>query len=273
MKFIYLFLLIFLYFIKRNTIKDAVIAGLIMWKCDVLPYIFPALLIVSIIFKYNLLNNITIILSNIFHINRTRLYMFLISIISGCPSNIKILKEYKKYKYINDDHITSLIASNITFNPLFIIAFTNIKVFIIFTISNLICNFVDKRDIPVFDLSMKNNDSISKIISDSFNVCISILGPIIFASILISLMSSNSFYFKTIFSGVIEITNGLVKNKMYLRNELLSYFFLSFGGLSLFMQIKSILMDAHINYIEIYKFRFIQFLISCTLSLITTCLI
>ena len=157
-------------------------------------------------------------------------------------------------------------------NPLFsysiLINYFDYKITIFIILINLSINYL----LLFFNLDNNiakqiYNHSLTDIIKISTNTIINILGVIIFFNIIITILSifiNNKLLF------FIEISNGfniisLIKNDC-LKNFLL-IFLNSFGGLAMFMQIKSIYKDA--NYFLIIN----KFIISLIISLITYILI
>ena len=93
----------------------------------------------------------------------------------------------------------------------------------------------------------------------------SILGTIITMLVLVTLVKTNNLFINNLFNGFLEITSGLINlsvlNIPYKFKLILTIVYLSFGGLSIHMQIKSILKDA-INYRLFYQTRILAIIIS-----------
>ena len=96
-----------------------------------------------------------------------------------------------------------------------------------------------------------------------------ILGTLIFYNLIINLIPINIPTIKNILNGILEITTSLanLKNINIAINikKILTLIYLSFGGLSIHTQIKSILPDT--NYNIFIKSRLICIIISLILSL------
>ena len=92
---------------------------------------------------------------------------------------------------------------------------------------------------------------------------ITILGIISFYMLIASYLKNN-----ILLCGILEITTGLnlIIHSFTNYKLLLSIIIINFGGLSIYSQIKSILEDTNINFINYFKGRLLQILIS---SLIT----
>ena len=95
------------------------------------------------------------------------------------------------------------------------------------------------------------NINISNIIKDTIDTLLMILGTLIFYNIIINLIPISNPIIKNIFNGTVEITTSLSSLK-YIDISinikiLLSIIYLSFNGLSIHTQIKSILPDTNYN--------------------------
>ena len=97
-----------------------------------------------------------------------------------------------------------------------------------------------------------------------------ILGTLIFFNIIINLIPIKNLLLKNIINGFLEITTALSSMKnINIKNNIkviLSIIYLSFGGLSIHTQIKSILPDT--NYKLFLKNRILAIFISIILYLI-----
>ena len=106
-------------------------------------------------------------------------------------------------------------------------------------------------------------DSISK----SINILINILGTIVVYSVIINLIPFSNLYLKLFSNILFELSNALNFNSMFFNNSLIvSGIIFSFGGLSIFTQIKSILKDTFIDFNLLIKSRLI-----CTCICVIIC--
>ena len=118
-------------------------------------------------------------------------------------------------------------------------------------------------------------NTIIKSINKSINTLLIILGTIVFymllSFIITNIIPCNNLI-KTLISGFLEITNGLntLKNLNILTKlkEVIALFIISFGGLSIYTQIKAISEDTNINSKAFLKGRIMQVIISCFLIMI-----
>ena len=97
-----------------------------------------------------------------------------------------------------------------------------------------------------------------------------ILGTLIVFNIIVNILPINNLLLKNIFNGLLEITTALNGIKYLSINTnfkiLLSIIYLSFGGISIHTQIKSILPDT--NYKLFLKNKLLSILISIILLLL-----
>jgi len=183
---------------------------------------------------------------------------------------------YLYFTYFSNPLFLTLILSN-----MFSLS-TVIKIILIHYSSNIIIGFLIRKNAPkIREINLNNNNTFNignvliKSIGKSINTLLMILGTIVFymlLSYLIIEIIPLSGTLKVLISGFLEITNGL----NYLTNtilssklkEILAVAIISFGGISIHTQIKSILEDTSISYSSFFKGRVMQTIISIILILI-----
>ncbi|MDE5538938.1 MAG: hypothetical protein K2J20_00425, partial [Bacilli bacterium] len=154
-----------------------------------------------------------------------------------------------------------------------------LKIIIIHYFSNIIIGFLVRSHAP--NITSSNLDTTSKVnissvliksINRSMSTLLMILGTIVFymlLSYIITNLLSTTPFIKLIISSVLEITNGLnflAKTSYLLKiKEIIALATISFGGLSIHTQIKSILEDTNISYKPFLKGRLLQVLIGTIL--------
>ena len=246
LQFFFITLIILLLFKYNIEIKNNIENILYYFAFNIIPSMFPIILLTNYI-RYNIsLNN--------------KIVKYLSLLLSFAPSNSIIATS--KHELLFSSVINPLFSYSILIN------YFDYKITIFIIIINLSINYL----LLFFNLDnniakQNYNYSLTDIIKISTNTIINILGVIIFFNIVITILSifiNNKLLF------FIEISNGfniisLIKNN-YLKNFLL-IFLNSFGGLAIFMQIKSIYKDA--NYFLIIN----KFILSLIISLITYILI
>ena len=278
------------FLINRNLIFDTVGFSLNIWINSILPSLFPFFVISDILNSYNVIsyvpNFIKNTFKNLFNINDSCLFVFFISMLSGFPSNARNIKNLYNDKKITKDEAEHLLFYTHFANPMFIlgtlvIIFLNNKSLgLLILISHYLPNFIigfllRKYNNPKHNYNTNNNNCISfgivftKSIKSSIDSLLLILGTLT-SFLIISTIIINMFKLNTIngllIKSILEITSGLKELSMInFNNKLLvivSSCILSFGGLSVHMQVINELNDTNIS----YKNFFIGRIFQCTLS-------
>ncbi len=275
---IFFFILIF---IKKDIMYYTIYNTVILWFKNIVPNLLPMFIITSLIIESNLIINICNIFgklfNKIFKCSNYGIFIYFLSLFTGSPSNAKYINDLVNNNLISNTLSDKLLLFTSNYNILLIysllILYLNksisIKIIIIIIISNIIVGLIF-RNINYIDLKanyIKRKINISKIIKDTIDTLLMILGTLIFFNIIINLLPIKNMLLKNILNGFLEITTGL-KGLEYLNIStnikiLLSTVYLSFGGLSIHTQIKSILPDT--NYTLFLKSRLYAVIISIIL--------
>lgn len=250
----------------------------------------------------NLFKNI---MNKLFRIKGITAFIFFMSIISGNPANAKYTKELYDEGKINKYEATKILCFTCFSNPLFIlgtisISFLNNKeVGILILLSHYIGNLIigilirnyhpSKIENNKVNLKSAINEMHNKRISNkenfgiiitnsltsSINTLLLILGVITICLVITTIIDNNlnlSSTLQSILNGFIEMTQGL----KYISLEpiplkmkcVLTSMILSFGGLSVHMQIMSILSETDIKYLPFLCSRIIHSIISSLIMFI-----
>ena len=265
---IFFFILIF---IKKDIMYYTIYNTVILWFKNIVPNLLPMFIITSLIIESNLIINICNIFgklfNKIFKCSNYGIFIYFLSLFTGSPSNAKYINDLVNNKLISYTLSDKLLLFTSNYNILLIYSLLSlylnksisIKIITIIIISNIIVGLIF-RNINYIDLKtnyIKKKINISKIIKDTIDTLLMILGTLIFFNIIINLLPIKNMLLKNILNGFLEITTGL-KGLEYLNIStnikiLLSTVYLSFGGLSIHTQIKSILPDT--NYTLFLKSR------------------
>lgn len=260
---------------------------------NVIPTMFPFLIISSILTNYGFIELVSKlmhpIMKYIFHLNSNCAYVLLLSMLSGSPTNAKYIKQLLDNKKITIKDANKILLFSHFINPIFIIGtvgiiFLNNKkygylILISHILSNLIIGiFLRDKSIPLdkeINIIKYNSKTffiaLKDAIKDAVNTLVIVFGTI--TSMLVFLNIINSYFnFNHIFYGIIEITCGL----KYLSSSslkvfykiIISTFFLSFGGISIHTQVLSIIDNKKIRYIPYLEARIIQGLLSVSIVII-----
>ena len=270
-----------LIFIKKDIMYYTIYNTVILWFKNIVPNLLPMFIITSLIIESNLIINICNIFgklfNKIFKCSNYGIFIYFLSLFTGSPSNAKYINDLVNNNLISNTLSDKLLLFTSNYNTLLIYSLLtlylnksiSIKIISIIIISNIIVGLIF-RNINYIDLKtnyIKRKINISKIIKDTIDTLLMILGTLIFFNIIINLLPIKNMLLKNILNGFLEITTGL-KGLEYLDIStnikiLLSTVYLSFGGLSIHTQIKSILPDT--NYTLFLKSRLYAMIISLIL--------
>lgn len=270
-----------LIFIKKDIMYYTIYNTVILWFKNIVPNLLPMFIITSLIIESNLIINICNIFgklfNKIFKCSNYGIFIYFLSLFTGSPSNAKYINDLVNNNLISNTLSDKLLLFTSNYNILLIYSLLtlylsksiSIKIISIIIMSNLIVGLIF-RNMKYIDLKtnyIKRKINISKIIKDTIDTLLMILGTLIFFNIIINLLPIKNMLLKNILNGFLEITTGL-KGLEYLNIStnikiLLSTMYLSFGGLSIHTQIKSILPDT--NYALFLKSRLYAVVISIVL--------
>ena len=274
---IILTLLLIMYFINSEYIIKCFLEYNDLFYTKLYPVSFIFFILSSLLIEYKVLDYLPI--------NINGIYIFLLSLISGFPSGSKYTKELLDKKYISYEEASSLLLFSHFPNPLFIIGSISLildkticfKILISLILSNfIILIFTKKYKKKYTNIVYSNNfsKSLKTSIYNSFKTIILIYGTSIFfyliSSIITKYISINP-YLYILISGIFDLTKGVFSTTIINSTIIKSLFiliFISFGSISIHIQVKSILEDT-----LLYK-SFVKGRIICTiLSLIIYLLI
>jgi len=278
-------LTIILFFILILLNKDIMYITIykttLIWFKNIVPNLLPMFIISSLIVSSNLIINICNILGRpfqyIFNINKYGVYVYILSLISGSPSNAKYIKDLRDNNLINKDEQDKLLTFTMNYNPILIISLLSLylplkisyKILITIILANFITGIImrSKKDCFNNNTIHVKKTNISIIIKDTLDTLLMILGTLIFFNLIINLIPINIPILKNILNGILEITTSL-SSLQYINISLnikilLTLIYLSFGGLSIHTQIKSILPDT--NYKILLKSRIVCIFVSLIL--------
>lgn len=289
-------ILIFLILFNSYEIMESIRFSFSLCINNLFPSLIPFMILSNILIKYDFISDISDIFKNlitkIFKVNKNCSFAFIMSLLSGSPSNAIYIKDSLDNNLITlEDSKKCLNFCQFT-NPIFIIGtigytFLNSKklgliILISHYLSAFIIGYFNKKNKENNDLTIKKHENLNFIIvlknaiNNTINTLLLILGIIttciIVTTILNKIIPINT-NMKFIY-GLIEITQGLkylsTSNLSIEFKTILSSFMISFGGFCIHAQIFSILDNKKIRYAPYLLSRIIHaFLSSCiTLLLI-----
>ena len=276
-----------------------------VWKNNIFPSLFPFFVLSHILINYGFVELVgelfKPIMNKVFKLRGISAFVFIMSLVSGFPSNAKYVRELYLNGLINEYEGSKILTFTHFSNPLFIlgtisIMFLNNKeigLLILFChyIGNIIVGLlfrnyyvnVDNSSVSlkrsILEMHKKrisNNKSFGSIISEALvngiNTLLLIFGVVTFFLVVTTIIDniiSLPRYYQSILNGIFEMTQGL-KYVSLLDIPLkikgtLSVLFISFGGLSVHLQIISILSDTKIKYFPFLVARILHCCISSLL--------
>ncbi|MBO5475716.1 MAG: hypothetical protein J5982_04370 [Bacilli bacterium] len=276
MKILILFL-IGLFFYNKDLVSMSILESINIWYKNLFPSIFPVLILCDLIVSFNvfefLIKSGGNIFQKLFKINKYGLLVFIVSLLCGTPSNMSLAYNLYKKNLLNEDDINKLIPLCLFFNPIFVINFTNIKVYAILFISTIITGLLFRgknNNIIEIELNSNNEFDLNKSIEKGIHILLNILGTISIFMLLSNIIIIKKPIVSCILGGFFELTTGLYKTNIFFKgNNYLYLLILSFGGISIFTQIKGILKDIRINYYHIVIQRLVVFIISVLICILT----
>lgn len=279
-----IFFFFILIFIKKDIMYYTIYSTTLIWFENIVPNLLPMFIITSLIISSNLI--ITIcnlfgkIFSKIFKTSKYGIFVFVLSLFTGSPSNAKYIKDLIDNNLISITEGNKLLLFTTNYNPLLIYSLltlyldkkTSIILIIIVILSNIIIGFLNRN--MEYDEIQNNynskNINLSKIIKETIDTLLMILGTLIVFNIIINILPINNLLIKSIINGTLEITTALNNINFLNINTnfkiLLSIIYLSFGGISIHTQIKSIFSDT--NYKLFLKNKLLSIFISIILLLL-----
>lgn len=285
---IFLFNIILQLFISNELIHNIIYFSYELFIINVFPNLFPFLVLSNLLINYGFVDMcnklFTPIMKKVFKINGNCSFIFIMSLLTGFPSNAKYTKELLLNNKINELEASKILMFTHFSNPLFVIgmisSFINMRSAVII----LLCHYLGNIIIGILfrNLYTSNDHSndiqnkqenfgicFSKSIKNSIDTLLLIFGVmtcfLIFTSIIQNIFNLNPF-FNALIGGILEFTQGLKYISLLQINikikAIIMEMFISFGGISVHMQILSIISDTKIKYKLFLIARIIHSLIS-----------
>jgi len=281
-----LILLLGVILLKPSFVMQEVIMAMNAFITKYFPAVFPIYIITDLLINYHfplkLAKKLQFFCKKVFHCDGNALFVILMSMISGFPSGAKYTRK------MLDDGMISLNTANylITFthfsNPLFILG----TCFLItknraLTVAILICHFLANGIIAFVIRPKKLEESerlnlksvplpfvkaLSNSIYSTFQLMFLILGTSILFQLMFLILGTSILFFilsgvlsfslkgapyAYLLTGILELTKGILalppSLSLFMKGSII-LLFLSFGSLSIHMQVLSILKDTNIQY-------------------------
>lgn len=288
-KYVILTIIFIIFIVNIDIVITSVKSASIIFFNKVFVSIFPFIILSDILYYYNyhlfLKDNIGALISKIFNINSKSSSIFLLCLFTSHPGNAIYIKNM-----LDNDEISLNDASNLlcyTYFPSIAFVFGTIGIslygsyrfglylYLICLINNILIGIFlrNKNDNIDSDIVINNNSNIFDVISNSImkgiNTSFIILGTLIVFTIIINLILryvNINPYILGIFSGILELTSGVIKisdiSNSINNKFLLTVFILCFSSLSILFQSFTILSKYKINIKKILIVKLIFSIIS-----------
>lgn len=286
-------IILFIYlgiFINPKLIIESGISSINIFKTKLFPSIFPFFVLASLLLNLGLAGTISrkinFIIKRIFHIEGISSYIIVISIISGFPSGSKYISDCYKKGLINKEVSNYLLTFTHFGNPLFILGtcgtvLNNIsiayKILIINIVANIILGIILRpKEIINSNYTLKTEklsfmEALPNAINDAIKLLLFMLGSItffmFFSRLLTTLTNLNNF-FTVIITGTLDLTSGIsIVNTLNISSYLeglIILSFITFGSLSVHLQVINNIKEQDLS----YKYFFVGRIIETSLALI-----
>jgi len=297
----YIFTLLSLTFIfflitHNKVVLESVNFSISIWKDNLFPTLFPFLVVSSMLIELDFTKSIGKIIckpiSKIFNISYESVLVFISSLIGGFPTGAKLTTNLVKKGLIDTKEASRLLMFTSFTNPMFILGFIYtlipIKkiVYIILishTLSGILIGIIFRSHVKTNNTPKQNKKEIylpfgslfSKSIMDSINTMFLLLGIITIFSLIVSFFEITfniNPLIKSIISGIFEMTQGIKNisclNINILFKTILITLIISFNGISIHIQVLSIISSEKIKYKPYLLARIIHSILASTLVFI-----
>ena len=276
---ILIYLFIYLIFKENTFLSNITFLSFKMYILKVFPFLFIMMILNNLLLKCNF----PYYFNKIF--KSDKLYIFINSILSGSPINAILIKNYLENNNITEEDASKIICFTSFNNPLFLYNyltlilkdFNNVlRVMGIIYFTNIVIYLYFRKRIKIKTLVKYQNYNLRKelfnIISESTFNMIKIMGIIIFFKIILDLVMTKNNIIISLLKGLVEVTSGLnsltsLSTSVKIK-EIISYIIISFMGLSIHMQISTILENYNINYKYFYLSRLFLIILGIIIILI-----
>lgn len=257
-----------------NEVHNMIFFSYHIFIYNIIPNLFPFLMISTLLINYGFVDicfkYLNSIMNFLFKVDGNASFVFIMSLLTGFPSNSKYVKDLLLEKRITSDMATKILMFTHFSNPLFIIgtisSFINKRVAFIVLMAHFLGNIIVGLIFRNFNCSsnktyiIRTNEKPFGVVllsgvRNSIDTLLLIFGTMTFfliiSNTLSDLLNLNEFN-KCIISGLLEFTQGLklasLLNIGIKYKAILMGFFISFGGICVHAQVLSIISDTDIEY-------------------------
>lgn len=290
-------IILFIYlgiFINPKLIIESGITSINIFKTRLFPSIFPFFVIASLLLNLGLADKISkkidFLIKRIFHIEGISSFIVVISIISGFPSGSKYISDCYKKGLISKKTANYLLTFTHFGNPLFIlgtcgIVLNNItiayKILIINIVANITLGIILRpKEVISSNYTLKNEklsfmEALPNAINDAIKLLLFMLGSItffmFFSKLITSTLHLNNFY-SVITTGILDLTSGIsMVNTLNISNYLQGLIvlsFITFGSLSVHLQVINNIKEQDLSYKYFFMGRIIETFLALVIYLL-----
>ena len=290
-------LLTIIYFMitASNKVIESVNFSISIWKDNLFPTLFPFFVVSSLLLNYGFVDILGNLLSKpmnkLFHLPGCCGFVLAISLVSGFPSGAKYTKDLVENNLITTKQAERLLTFTHYSNPLFIlgmigsILLNNQKLAYLIMIAHIVSGllvgiiFREKNYYSCENMQKKSNKTsktfgqlLTESIMSSLNTMFLLLGIVtifLIISTIIKNIVSLPLILSTIVSGILEMTQGVKLASLMQTSELIKIIIItgiiSFGGLSVHMQVLGIISEQKIRYKYFFLARIIHSILAMLL--------
>lgn len=280
--------------LNKTLVSNTIINSFYIWFNTLVPSMLPMFIISDILINYNFTKYIPKVIisfiSKLFNISTNATLIILLSLVSGFPLNaMNIITSYNN-NLITKSEAEHLLLFNHFPNPLFVLNtigimyLNNNKYGIIILLSTILSNIllgvITRRNNTLTNINSISNfnksqtfteifsNSIKKSINSLLMISVTVCLFLILNTLIINIFNLNN-YISLIIKSILEMTMALKDLSSMNINDIykviISSGIISFGGLSIHMQVISIL-DEKIKYKNYFIGRLCQVLLSSIIS-------
>ena len=266
-----LFTLLILYIKDSNLIINEFLSYTNIFITKLFPSVFIIYILSDLLINYGIIKLLKKITKY-----PTTIYILLISLISGFPSGPKTIKDLKNKEFISEEESNKLIKFTHFPNPIFLFSTISLItknisiIYISIILSNLIILIINKPKSNNKLPNIKEQDftiTLSNSITKTLKIIILIYGTSIFfyliSVILLKYLNNKDLYF--LINILFDLTKGITTTSLINNQtlkDLVIILLLTISPLNINIQIKSILSDTNIKYINFIKGRIISSIIT-----------
>jgi len=262
-----IFTLLILYIKDSNLIINEFLSYTNIFITKLFPSVFIIYILSDLLINYGIIKLLKKITKY-----PTTIYILLISLISGFPSGPKTIKDLNNKEFISEEESNKLIKFTHFPNPIFLFSTISLItknisiIYISIIISNLIILIINKPKSNNKLPNIKEQDfttTLSNSIIKTLKIIILIYGTSIFfyliSVIILKYLNNQDLYI--LINILFDLTKGITTTSLInnqILKDLVIILLLTISPLNINIQIKSILSDTNIKYINFIKGRIIS---------------